>query len=236
MAEVAEESTHVWTAKQRMAVLLAAMRHFRDELRAHGWTVLYRELLATVGPDRDEPTTLADALVLDAAAQRPEQLVVVAPGEFRVREALQAAADQLGVPLEIRPDRHFLSSTDEFAAFAAGRKRLRMEYFYRQMRRRHGVLMDGDQTAGGRWNYDAENRASFPADGPGMLLEPLQFTPDAVSTAVIDLVNLAIRESSRHPRRLRLARDCHAGAGQARGLHRASTAKFRPLPGRHLDR
>ena len=55
---------------------------------------------------------------------------------------------------------------EEFAAHAKGRKQLRMEFFYREMRRQHKVLMDGDQPAGGTWNFDAENRGSFGKEGP----------------------------------------------------------------------
>jgi len=196
MAEVAGESTHVWSAKQRIAVFLASMRHFRDEMRAMGRTVLYRELAPTATPPTDEPATLDEALALDVAAHRPDRIVVVTPGEYRVQESLQAAARHLGVPLSVLPDRHFMCSVDEFAEYAAGRSQLRLEYFYRMMRRRHGVLMEGGQPAGGKWNYDSDNRDSFPPDGPGRLPEPLMFEPDRITAEVIDLVNLRFAD---HP-------------------------------------
>jgi deoxyribodipyrimidine photolyase-related protein len=193
MAEVIEESTHVWSAKQRIAVFLAGMRHFRDELRGSGRTVLYRELApapdpSAAGTGAAEPASLAQALALDVAAHRPERLVVVQPGEHRVLASLQDAAARLHTPLEVRTDRHHLCSIEEFTTFAEGRKQLRMEHFYRMMRRRHGVLMDGDQPAGGSWNYDSENRASSPASGPGMVPEPIPFAPDQATTGVLDLV------------------------------------------------
>jgi deoxyribodipyrimidine photolyase-related protein len=174
MAEVVEESTHVWSAKQRMAVFLAGMRHFRDELRASGRTVLYRELThASVphaaGSHQPEPTSLAEALAIDVATHCPARLVMVEPGDHRVLQSIRDAAGRLGIALEVRTDRHHLCSIEEFAGFAQGRRQLRMEHFYRMMRRRHGVLMDGDQPAGGSWNYDSENRAAFPAAGPGMI-------------------------------------------------------------------
>jgi deoxyribodipyrimidine photolyase-related protein len=186
MAEVVEESEHVWSAKQRIVVFLAAMRHYRDEQRATGRTVLYRELGAIARPD--EPTSLAEVLALDVAAHRPERLVVVQPGDWRVTQSLQDAAGRLGIPLEVRPDGHFLCTIEDFAAHAAGRRQLRMEHFYRWMRRRHGVLMDGDQPAGGAWNYDTENRGAFPRSGPGSLPEPVGFAPDARTEEVLALV------------------------------------------------
>ncbi len=186
MAEVVEESTHVWSAKQRIAVFLSAMRHFRDEQRALGRTVLYRELAPTVDPQ--EPASLAQALALDVATYRPERLVVVEPGEWRLRDALTSMAAELAVPWEIRADRHHLCSVEEFAGHARGRRQLRMEHFYRWMRRRHRVLMDGDGPAGGTWNLDSDNRSAFARTGPGTLPEPVVFPPDALTREVMELV------------------------------------------------
>jgi deoxyribodipyrimidine photolyase-related protein len=191
MAEVAEESTHVWTHKARIAVFLAAMRHFRDGLEADGIAVDYTALAAA--PRAGDPGTLAAALARSLAAARkarraPGRLVVVEPGEWRVQEALREAAREAGIPLEIRPDRHFFASRDDFAAHARGRKQLRLEYFYRPLRERFGVLMDDGEPAGGRWNFDAENRGSFPKAGPGPLPRPRRFVPDAVTREVLALV------------------------------------------------
>ncbi|MDA1041234.1 MAG: cryptochrome/photolyase family protein, partial [Planctomycetota bacterium] len=165
IAEVAEESTHVWTHKARIAVFLAAMRHFRDGLLKERIDVDYTEL--TAKPAAREPATLAAALEASLAraakaGQRPERLIVVEPGEWRVQETLQAAAAKAGIPLEIRPDRHFFCSREEFAAHAKGRKQLRLEYFYRPLREKFDVLMEDGEPAGGAWNYDAENRGAFP--------------------------------------------------------------------------
>ncbi|MFM8377899.1 MAG: cryptochrome/photolyase family protein [Planctomycetia bacterium] len=191
MAEVAEESTHVWTHKARIAVFLAGMRHFRDRLQAEGIEVDYREL--PPAPAAKEPASLADALAASLAAARkagrlPDRLVVVEPGEWRVQESLTAAAATAGIPLEIRTDRHFFSSRADFAAHAAGRKQLRLEYFYRPLREKFRVLMDDGEPAGGQWNFDAENRGAFPKTGPGKLPAPKRFAPDAVTRGVLDLV------------------------------------------------
>ncbi len=195
MAEVAEESTHVWTHKARIAVFLAAMRHFRDRLRREKLDIDYTELAASPPkkPAR-EPGTLAEALRaslsrLRKAKNPPERLVVVEPGEWRVQAALVELAKQEKIPLEIRPDRHFFLSKEEFAAHAKGRKQLRLEYFYRPMREKFGVLMEDGEPAGGRWNYDAENRGAFPKTGPGKLPSPVRFEPDAVTRGVIAMVN-----------------------------------------------
>jgi deoxyribodipyrimidine photolyase-related protein len=183
MAEVTGEATHVWSHKARIAIFLAAMRHFRDELRNRGVTVHYTELT---------DSTLGKELARSIPHLKPAKVIVVEPGEWRVREELRRA-----VPgLEIRPDRHFLCSSAEFAAHAAGRKQLRMEFFYREMRRKHGVLMDGDQPVGGIWNYDTENRGAFGKAGPGQVPVPRVFKPDAVTREVLALVE---KKFAKHP-------------------------------------
>ncbi len=183
MAEVAEESTHVWSSKVRIALFLAAMRHFAEELRGAGRPLRYVAL--------DSPGnrgSLAAELAAAVAELSPRRLVMTSPGDFRVREALQRTAAGLGVTLDIREDRHFYCSSADFAAHARGRKSLRLEYFYRELRARHGVLMDGAQPVGGQWNFDADNRESFGANGPATVPERTGFAPDAITRQVLDLV------------------------------------------------
>ncbi len=184
MAEVAEESEHVWSGKPRIAVFLAAMRHYRDARRAEGKTVHYVEL--------DEPGnsgTLAGELARAAGRSRPERLVLTEPGDWRVWRALEAAAVRLGLPLEVRVDRHFFASIADFKEHTLGRKQLRLEYFYRELRRRHGVLLDAaGEAEGGQWNYDHDNRGSFPKGGPKGVPAPVAFAPDAATRAVLALV------------------------------------------------
>ena len=184
MAEVAEESTHVWSAKQRTAVFLSAMRHFAAELRERGLPVHYTAL------DHDNnPGTLAGVLQQDIAALQPAGLVLTAPGDWRVLHSLRAVATELQLPLDLRDDTHFFSTVREFAAHAQGRKQLRLEYWYRALRQKHGILMEGKAPVGGQWNFDADNRESFGKAGPQQVPPPTRFAPDAITQDVIDLVN-----------------------------------------------
>ena len=184
MAEVAEESTRVWSSQPRIALFLAAMRHFAEALRGAGRALHYRRM--------DDPGTrdgLADQLREDLAALRPERLLLTRPGDWRVLQALQEVAAGAGLPLELREDRHFYTTPADFAAHARGRQGLRMEYFYRELRKRFAVLMDGGQPFGGEWNYDSENREAFGPQGPGFdLPQPPRFEPDAMTREVIALV------------------------------------------------
>jgi deoxyribodipyrimidine photolyase-related protein len=106
------------------------------------------------------------------------------------------AAKALRKPIEIRADRHFLCTGDAFSHYAGERKALRMEFFYRRMRRETGILMDGDQPLGGNWNYDAENRQQFGKAGPGKISPPQPFAPDKTTRDVIKLVE---KRFSEHP-------------------------------------
>jgi deoxyribodipyrimidine photolyase-related protein len=193
MAEVAEESTHVASSKPRSVMFLSAMRHFADELRASGRPLHYMRL--------DDPANkgnLAAQLAADIDRLRPAGLVMTAPGDWRVLQAIKAVAQARGLPLDIREDRHFFGTVREFAAHARGRKSLRMETFYREMRRRHGVLMQGDEPAGGRWNYDEDNRESFGTAGPGAVPPRAHFAPDAITREVIALVEARFPDHPGH--------------------------------------
>ena len=180
MAEVREESTHVPSSRQRIVLFLSAMRHFAQAQRDRGRRVHYVTL------DAPQNThTLAGELARSVAEHTPQKLILTAPGDWRVLKALQAAAQALALALELRDDRHFLSTVRDFAAHAKGRKQLRMEYFYREMRRKTGLLMAGNDPEGGEWNYDAQNREAFPASGPAALPAPPRFPPDAITREVM---------------------------------------------------
>ena len=191
MAEVAEESNHVWSHQARIALFLSAMRHFRDALRAASLTVHYRQL-----DDSDNAGTLARELSAGVSRLCPQRLILVEPGDWRVQEQLKTAAQGLGMELEIRPDRHFLCARAPFAKHAQGRKQLRMEFFYRELRRKTGVLMEGDEPVGGQWNYDADNRESFGKSGPGDIPEPVAFPPDKLTHEVFALIG---KHFAKHP-------------------------------------
>lgn len=182
MIEALGESRHVPSHKARSVLFLSAMRHFAQRLEGRGFPVEYLAL------GRHDHRDLASALADRLAAFSPARLVCVEPGEYRVRKDIEAVCAKAGVPLEIRIDTHFLCSVAQFAEWAGDTKRLRMELFYRRMRRATGILMEGDKPEGGMWNFDAENRGSFGRNGPGLVPAPRDFPPDAITRAVIEEV------------------------------------------------
>ena len=191
MAEVAEESTHVWSGKQRIALFLAAMRHFARALRNAGRPLHYRRL-----DDAGNRGSLAAELQATIKKLKPQRLVMTAPGDWRVWQSLKAVAEAAGLALEVCEDRHFYTTVREFSAYAQGRKALRLEYFYRELRQRHDVLMNDGQPEGGRWNFDADNREAFGRNGPVDVPARASFASDALTREVIALVNVRFAQ---HP-------------------------------------
>ncbi|APH72834.1 cryptochrome/photolyase family protein [Aquibium oceanicum] len=182
MAEVGAEATYVRHHKKKIAFLFSAMRHFAEELRAEGVTVDYVRFGEARGP-----RTLGEALQRAVERHRPDRVVVTEAGEWRLLQAMRDWAETLPCPVEIREDTRFHCSTGDFAEWAETRKgELRMEFFYREMRRRTGYLMRGDRPEGGAWNLDRENRRPLPAD-IDVPRRP-RFEPDATTRTVIDLV------------------------------------------------
>ncbi len=181
MCEVADEATYVRHHKKKIILLFSAMRHAAEDWRAAGWRVAYTRL--------DEPEnggSFTAEVARAVAAHRPERIVVTEPGEWRVKAAVATWSQQFGCPVDVLEDTRFICSTAEFAAWAKGRKQLRMEYFYREMRRKTGLLMDGEQPLGGAWNFDHENRK--PAKADLFMPEPAHFQQDETTRAVVALV------------------------------------------------
>jgi deoxyribodipyrimidine photolyase-related protein len=188
MMEVVEESTHVPSHVQRTVVFLAAMRHFAAELRGRGVKVRYVEL-----DDPENTGTFCGETARAVEALRPGRVVMTLPGEWRVLNAVRGVGKELGVPVEVLPDTHFVTPVGAFEAWAKGRSALTMEYFYREQRRRTGYLMVGAGAKatpeGGVWNFDKENRLPFGKEGPRPMppLPPV-FEPDAVVRGVMKVV------------------------------------------------
>ena len=175
MMEVVEEATYVRHHKQKLVLIFSAMRHFASELRAEGITVDYIRL-----DDPSNTGSFTTEVQRAIARHKPSRIAVTEPGEWRVSEMMK------GWGAEILTDDRFFATPSTFAAWAKGRKQLRMEFFYRDMRRASGLLMEGDDPVGGQWNFDHDNRKSLPKD----VTPPKRrrFEPDAITREVMDMV------------------------------------------------
>jgi deoxyribodipyrimidine photolyase-related protein len=181
LMEVMAECNYVPHHPQKIILILSAMRHFARALEARGVAVDYIRL-----DDPANTQSFAGEVARAVARHRPERIIATHPGEWRVLQDMEAWEKALGLAVEIRPDHRFICDLPRFRAWAKGRKQYRMEFFYREMRRATGLLMEGDEPAGGAWNYDAENRAALPAG----VIPPAapRFPPDEITRDVMALV------------------------------------------------
>jgi len=181
MMEVMEENTYVRHHKQKIVLVLSAMRHFADELRQRGVTVDYVKLDAS-NNSGDLTTEIQRAV----ARHAPDCLVVTEPGEWRVQAMVEGWEALTGRPVDVRADNRFFASRSRFALWARNRRTWRMEHFYREMRREHAILMEGNRPVGGEWNFDSENRKPLAAS----IIPPdrIRFAPDETTREVMALV------------------------------------------------
>ncbi len=204
MAEVVTEATYVRHHPKKIAFLFAAMRKFAAALKADGWQVAYTRLDAN-----DNSGSIPGELLRHAEAHGTARVLATSPGEWRLIGALQ----EMPLDVTLLPDDRFIASQAEFEAWAKGRKQLRMEYFYREMRRKTGLLMQGDKPRGGKWNFDHDNRK--PAPDPGLFdTGPPPVAPDAVTEEVLALVEARFGDHFGTLRPFRFATDT-AGAEAA---------------------
>lgn len=182
MAEVRDEAGYVQHHKKKIAFVFSAMRHFADALANSGWTVDYVKL-----NDAHNSGSIAGEIERAVSRYGCEEVLVTEPGEWRLLTALEALRERADVPLHIFEDDRFLCSRAEFAAWAKGRKALRMEHFYREMRRKTRLLMDDREPSGGRWNFDTENRK--PPKKSLKFEGPKRFQPDDMTKQVLELVD-----------------------------------------------
>lgn len=164
--------------KQKVALVLSAMRHYAEALRAAGWTVDYREA-----------DSFAAGLQAHVAEFQPQRLLMLEAAEWQARQAQRALSQKLNVEVVVSRNTHFLCEQYpliEGPKEVAGKK-LILENFYRAMRRRFGVLLeDNGSPVGGAWNFDAENRK--PYKGRPVPRAPIRFAPDAITQAVLEKI------------------------------------------------
>jgi deoxyribodipyrimidine photolyase-related protein len=182
MIEAPGECAQVWSHKARIALFLSAMRHFCNALHERRWPYTYSTLSDAKAL---KLLSFSELLAHYLRGLQPKNIQVIEPGDWRIQTLLEQTCAAAQVPLRVLGDTHFMCSRAQFAAWARGKKELRMEFFYRDMRRQHGVLMQSaKEPEGGRWNFDADNRHGYPKAGPGNIPPPARFAPDAITRQV----------------------------------------------------
>jgi len=182
MMEVSEEATHVPSNPQRTVLFLSAMRHFAKQLNDKGIRVRYIRL-----DDPDNTNHFTGEVGRAIKTLSPHVLRLVRPGEHRVFKEVREWERRFKMPVEILEDSHFLTDIDDFESWMADRRRPMMDHFYREQRRRLGILVEQDgKPHGGSWSLDAENRKAFRAKPSPPPLP--KFKADRTTRGVADLV------------------------------------------------
>lgn len=178
--ETVSEAESVNHHVKKLAFLFSAMRHFAEELKDRGYRVTYINL-------KEEEPTLTSGLQKAIKQLKPDRIIATEPGEYRVLQEMKSWEKKFKVPVEILPDDRFFVSTQEFGEWSQGKKKLLMESFYQNLRKKTGYLMTKQGTpCGGKWNFDRENRN--PIHGKITPPEPIHFKPDSITKQVLSEV------------------------------------------------
>lgn len=187
LCESLEDATYVKHHKKKLVFLFSAMRHFAGQLKERGYNVLFYTL-----DNPDKVKSYKDAIKHTLDKKLFKKIVVTYPGEYRVLQDINSWAKAFNCDVDILEDERFLCSREDFKAWESDRKQLRMEYFYRTMRTKYHILMDGDQPVGGKWNYDADNR-KFPKEELA-IPKPYRGNVDAITKGVMAIVGEKFRD------------------------------------------
>lgn len=181
MMEVQEEATYVSHHVHKIIFTFSAMRHFAQQLQKKGFQVFYLTI--------DDPCNLQSLdknvcyFLNDNTA---EALILTEPGEFRIQEKYAALSSSLHIPVEVEVDSRFYCSRQAFAEWAKGKNQLRMEFFYREMRKKTGILMRNGKPIQGKWNFDTDNRK--PPNSSLKFPQLSTYPPDKITKQVIATV------------------------------------------------
>lgn len=145
MVEAPAEATHVWSHKARIALFLSAMCHFAEALKEKGFAVSYLKI------GEHDFASLKSAWTHYVEQLKPQKVILCESGECRLEQDAIELAKKTNLTLALTDDLHFMCSRADFKRWAAHNKTLRMEFFYREMRRTYQVLMQGGKPEGGKW-------------------------------------------------------------------------------------
>ena len=178
MMEVVNETTYVNHHKKKLVLIFSAMRHFSENLKKQGYSVIYSKI-------NNSSNTFTEELIKQCKVTKPKKIIVTHPGEYRVLQEIKKWEKILKIPISVPDDDRFFCSIDEFEKWADSKKELKMEMFYQMMRKKHHVLIDENgKPKGGKWNYDVKNRKRLPKNHP-KIPNILEHKPDKITNQVI---------------------------------------------------
>lgn len=180
MAEMRQETDYVTHHIQKVVAFFMAMRNFNEWLKSHQHKTIYYTL--------DDPANTQEliknlqALITEHDIKKFEYQ---APDEYRLDQQLREFCKNLSIPWQGYDTEHFFTKRNDVATFFKDKKRWTMEYFYRDMRKKHHILINTDgEPEGGKWNYDQSNRNKW--SGETTIPQEIIFTKDA--TAIVEML------------------------------------------------
>lgn len=161
MAEMRQETDYVKHHIQKIVAFFLSMRNFANELKAKNHSVIYFKI-----SDKNNPQELEKLIQHSVEQHSIEKFEYQLPDEYRLDQQLKSICSTLTIESEAFDTEHFYTSRTELSKFFEGKKLLLMENFYRMMRKKHHVLMDGSQPEGNQWNFDKDNRLKYKGQVP----------------------------------------------------------------------
>ena len=188
ISEVMDEASYVRHHKKKLTFIFSAMRHFADQLSRDGWNVRYVKL---DGPQNTG--SIVGELQRALTELNIKSVLHTEASEYRLSSEISQWASSSDIKFTTLPDDRFIFGREEFREWVGVRKQIRMEHFYRQVRRKTALLMDDEKPAGGKWNFDAENRSA--ASDDLSFPHPMQFVTDQITDEVLEMVEKLFPEN-----------------------------------------
>ncbi len=173
IAELPQEATYVRHHVQKLCAFFAAMAAFAELLRSRGHQVLYLTL-----DDSCQYSDLSSAITALVQRFDAREFHYQQPDEYRLVQQFESLELPETVAIRRVETEHFLLPFSEISEHFPSGKHVRMESFYRRMRLRFDILMEGDRPAGDKWNYDQQNRQKLKKSDLVEIPAPLSFGTD----------------------------------------------------------
>lgn len=157
MMEMRQETDYVVHHIQKVIGFLSAMRNFSKHLKERDHKVIYFKI-----NDNHNEQELEKNLKHLITKNNFEKFEFQLPDEYRLDEQLKKICKGLDIKSEAFDTEHFFTKRDELENYFKGKKQMVMEYFYRDMRKKHDILMvNSKDPEGGKWNFDKSNRKKW---------------------------------------------------------------------------
>ncbi len=182
ICENENDFTDVKHHKKKIALIISAMRHFKEQLEGKGFNVIYKKI-----DDKKNTHSYLNEIKLIKKKYVINIVNITKPSSYTLYNEVKTWSKVLGCPINILPDNRFIVTEDEFRLWAGDKKELRMEFFYRELRKKFKILMDNDKPVGGKWNYDSENRKVIKNNTSFPKIKEIKH--DQITKDVLKLVN-----------------------------------------------